>query len=54
MDGSKYCCRRVDGVRCPLVPREHLEMAAALETRARPLDGAFPPDEEYGRDGRAR
>ena len=54
MDGSKYCCRRVDGVRCPLVPRVRLEMAAALEMRARPLEALLPPDEEYGRDGRTR
>ena len=46
--------RRLDGVRS--VPAGAApEMAAALETRARPLDGGtFPPDEEYGRDRRTR
>ena len=54
MDGCKYAARRVDGVQGARCPKGSAEMAALSVPKARPLDGTFAADEEYGRDGRTR
>ena len=54
MDGSKYCCRRVDGVPGARCPKGSAEMAALLSREPVLSTALLPPDEEYVRNGRTR
>ena len=51
---TKYCCPARRWRAAPARPKGGAEMAALSVPKARPLDGTFAADEEYGRDGRTR